>query len=67
MILQVIFVGVSILNDNNLICKLDAIAKNSHSEILMPTISNAFNTANLNLDNIDLIVCDVGPRFFYRY
>ena len=57
--------GVSILNDNKLICKLDALSINSHSEVLMPMIDDAFKKANLNLDNIDLIVCDIGPRFFY--
>lgn len=57
--------GVSILNDTKLICKLDALSINSHSEILMPMIDNAFKKANLNLDNIDIIVCDIGPRFFY--
>lgn len=61
------FAGVSVLDDKNLICKLDAITQNSHSEILMPTISDVLNNTNLSLDDIDLIVCDVGPRFFYRY
>ncbi len=57
--------GVSILNDTKLICKLDALSINSHSEVLMPMIDDALKKANLNLDNVDLIVCDIGPRFFY--
>ena len=56
--------GVSILEDTKLICKLDAIAINSHSETLMPMINDAFNKANLSLDDINLIVCDIGPGSF---
>ena len=56
--------GVSILEDTKLICKLDAIAINSHSETLMPMISDALDKAKLNLDDINLIVCDIGPGSF---
>ncbi len=56
--------GVSILDDNKLICKLDTMAINSHSETLMPMINNALNKANLKIDNINLIVCDIGPGSF---
>ena len=59
--------GVSILDDKDLVCKLDAISNNTHSITLMPTINEIFNKTNLSLDDIDLIVCDIGPRFFYRY
>ena len=57
-------VGVSILDDSNLICKLDAIAINSHSETLMPMINDALVKANLSIDDINLIVCDIGPGSF---
>lgn len=56
--------GVSILEDTNSICKLDAISINSHSKTLMPMINNALIEANLKLDDIDLIVCDIGPGSF---
>ena len=56
--------GVSILEDTNLIGKLDAIAINSHSETLMPMISDALAKANLSIDDINLIVCDIGPGSF---
>ena len=56
--------GVSILEGTKLICKLDAIAINSHSQTLMPMISNALNKAKLSLDDINLIVCDIGPGSF---
>lgn len=56
--------GVSILDDNNLICNLDNDTGRTHSENLMPMIKNALSTANLTLDEIDLIVCDIGPGSF---
>ncbi len=56
--------GVSILENTKLICKLDAIAINSHSQTLMPMISDALNKANLAIDDINLIVCDIGPGSF---
>ena len=56
--------GVSILNDTNLICKLDQITGRTHSEKLMPFIENAFLKSNLSLDNIDLLICDIGPGSF---
>ena len=56
--------GVSILEDTKLICKLDAIAINSHSETLMPMINDALNKTNLSIDDINLIVCDIGPGSF---
>ena len=59
--------GVSILDNYNLICNLDDNTGRTHSENLMPMIEEAFKKANLELKDIDLIVCDIGPRFFYRH
>ena len=56
--------GVSILENNNLIEKFDEITKESHSQKLMPIIENAFKKTKLTIDDIDLIVCDVGPGSF---
>ena len=56
--------GVSILEDTKLICKLDAIAVNSHSQTLMPMINDALDKADLSIDDINLIVCDIGPGSF---
>lgn len=58
--------GVSILEDNNLIKTLDCDSNMTHSQVLMPMVENIFNETNLSLKDIDLIVCDKGPRFFYR-
>lgn len=56
--------GVSILEDNNLICKLDTVTGRTHSENLMPMIDQALKQSNLELKNFDLIVCDKGPGSF---
>ena len=56
--------GVSILENTNLICKLDEDTGRTHSENLMPMISKAFTQSNLTLKNIDLLVCDQGPGSF---
>lgn len=65
MIRQAIFVGVSILENDELICNLDINTGRTHSENLMPMISDILSKNNLTLNNIDLIVCDIGPRFFH--
>ena len=56
--------GVSILESENLICKLDSNTKRTHSENLMPMIEQAFSKSNLSLHDIDLLVCDKGPGSF---
>lgn len=56
--------GVSILEDDKLICNLDTDTGRTHSENLMPIIERAFNKTSLSLQNIDLIACDIGPGSF---
>ena len=56
--------GVSVLDNENLICNLDTVTENSHSVSLMPMVSSALKKANLELKDIGLIVCDVGPGSF---
>ena len=56
--------GVSILEDKKIICSLDSDTGRTHSENLMPMIKSAFNKTGINLNNIDLIVCDKGPGSF---
>lgn len=56
--------GVSILEDTNLIGKLDKDTGRTHSENLMPMIEQAFKESNLTLKDIDLFVCDKGPGSF---
>ena len=56
--------GVSILEDTNLLYKLDTDTGRTHSENLMPMIRQAFVETNLSLKDIGLIVCDKGPGSF---
>lgn len=56
--------GVSILEDETLICNLDVNTGRTHSENLMLLIKNALEKSNLLLSDIDLIVCDKGPGSF---
>lgn len=56
--------GVSILENKDVLCTLDADTSRTHSENLMPMIEKAFNQTNLSLNNIELIVCDKGPGSF---
>ena len=56
--------GVSILEDNVLIKKIELNNGLTHSESLMPTIKEIFKETNLTLKDINLIVCDIGPGSF---
>lgn len=56
--------GVSILDDNNLLYTLDTNTGRTHSENLMPMINDIFDKTNLQLKDMNLIVCDVGPGSF---
>ena len=38
----------------------------THSESLMPIIDKIFEETKMTLEQIDLIVCDIGPRLIYR-
>ena len=56
--------GVSILDDENLVCKMDSNTGRTHSENLIPMIKNALDKSSIILEDIDLIVCDKGPGSF---
>lgn len=56
--------GVSLLENNKLLINLDTNSGRTHSENLLPMIINAFEQTNLNIKNINLIVCDIGPGSF---
>ncbi len=58
--------SVSISEDDNCILELNIDNNKTHSETLMPLIDELFRTTNINLSDIDLVACDVGPRFIYR-
>lgn len=56
--------SVAITEDTKKIIELHSDDEKTHSVKLMPMINEAFKSTNLTLDNIDLLVCSVGPGSF---
>lgn len=56
--------SVAILEDKNLIKKLELDNSLTHSETLMPLIQQLLNKCSLSLNNINLLVSDIGPGSF---
>lgn len=56
--------SVAILEDTILINKLELNNGLTHSETLMPLIKKLLDESNLSLNQIDLIVSDIGPGSF---
>lgn len=56
--------GVSILENNNLIEKIELNNGLTHSETLMQIINELFQRTNLKLTDINLLICDIGPGSF---
>lgn len=56
--------SVAILEDKNLIKKLELDNGLTHSETLMPLIQQLLNECSLSLNTINLLVSDIGPGSF---
>ena len=56
--------AVAILDDNKLLKKIELNNGLTHSESLMPIIKDIFEETNLTLNDIDLLICDIGPGSF---
>ena len=56
--------SVAISEDDKCILELNIDNNKTHSETLMPLISELFKKTSLNLSDIGLIACDVGPGSF---
>ena len=56
--------SVAILEDTNLIKKLELDNGLTHSETLMPLIKELLEKSNVVLKDIDLLVSDIGPGSF---
>lgn len=54
-----------ISEDDSCIKELNINNNKTHSETLIPLMNELLNVTNLSLSNIDLLACDVGPRFIY--
>ena len=56
---------VAISENDNCIKELNIDIPKTHSETLVPLIDKLLNDTKIQLHDINLIACDVGPRFFY--
>lgn len=56
--------NVAILEDTKLIKKIELNNGLTHSESLMPIIKEVLENCDLTLNDIDLLVCDIGPGSF---
>lgn len=56
--------GVSVLEDKNLVKKLELNNGLTHSESLMPLIKEILEECELTINDINLLVCDIGPGSF---
>ena len=56
--------SVAILEDTNLVKKIELNNGLTHSETLMPLIKQILEENKLTLSQIDLLVCDIGPGSF---
>ena len=57
--------GIAILEDEKVIKEVNLNNGLTHSESLLPLISQVLDETNLQLRDIDLLAVDIGPRFFY--
>lgn len=56
--------SVALLEDNELIEKIELNNGRTHSENLMPLVKDLLEKSNLSIDKLDLIACAVGPGSF---
>ena len=59
--------SVALLDNDVCIKELNIIDEKTHSENLLPLIDRLLKETNVDISDIELIACDNGPRFFYRY
>lgn len=56
--------AVAILDNDKLVKKMELNNGLTHSESLMPIIKDIFEETNLTLNDINLLICDIGPGSF---
>lgn len=57
--------SVCLSEDLSILCELNINNNKTHSETLIPLLQELLNKSNIKLSQIDLLACDIGPRFFY--
>lgn len=58
--------SVCLLEDRNLIIEKHNNDEKTHSQKLMPLVDSLLKESNINLQDINLLSCSIGPRFIYR-
>lgn len=58
--------SVCLLEDRNLIMEKHNNDEKTHSQKLMPLVDSLLKESNINLQDINLLSCSIGPRFIYR-
>lgn len=58
--------SVALSKDKVAIDELNINDGTTHSEKLMPLVEELLNKNDIKLSDINLIACDIGPRFIYR-
>lgn len=56
--------SVAILSDETVLCDILLNTGQNHSEVLLPAIDKACKTAGVNISDIDLFACTLGPGSF---
>ena len=57
--------GIAILEDEQVIKEVNLNNGLTHSESLLPLVSQVLEETKLQLIDIDLLAIDIGPRFIY--
>ena len=58
--------SIALMEDGELVDEMHILSEQEHSQTLMPMIEEMFERNNISVDDINLISCSRGPRFFYR-
>lgn len=58
---------VSVLDNDTLLSKKTTVSEQSHSSNLLPVLDSAMKESSLLPTNLDLVIANIGPRFFYRH
>ena len=58
--------SVALCENERTVLELNINNTKTHSETLIPLIHELLEKTKINISQIDLIACDIGPRFFYR-
>lgn len=56
--------SVCILDENKVICDFNLSVGTTHSQTLLPMIDILKNFSNIDLDDIDVLACSIGPGSF---